>query len=79
LARGAEDDARAATDLDTFAGHAEDASRNRTIAVVGFAAGGALVAAGIVRYALRPAAGRAAVTATVGPGGQGFLSVSGSF
>jgi hypothetical protein len=53
LARSAEDDAEAATNYQSFASSARRAERNRTIGIVGFAAGGAMIIGGLVRIITR--------------------------
>ena len=72
---GAQDDiaaAHATTSYPDFAAHADGAETRQTIGIVTMAAGGALIAGGVVRYWLRP---RVAVTPMAGAG----LMVVGNF
>ena len=82
LSRSSLDDARAAqanhTSYDLYSDSIEKAKSQRTIAIVGLTAGGALIAGGAVRYFLLSRGG----TTTVGmlyDGGQGLLVVGGGF
>jgi tetratricopeptide (TPR) repeat protein len=77
------DDANASPDYDTFAsraGRASTADIEQKVGVAGMAVGGALVAAGVLHYALRGGgrSERARVAAALGPGGA-HLVLAGRF
>jgi len=78
LARQAERNADDAAAYQTFDGFARTAERDRTISLIAFGAGGALMIAGVIRYITRPSGSSPRVSAMVGPSG-GVVSLQGAF
>lgn len=78
-ARSDLDDAEGASDLDTYRQLVDDARSKRTLSVVLFAGGGALIAAGVVRYVISGGERREARVGVVPARGGGLVTWGGQF